>query len=302
MRDVSMPATEYVLFTNPQKKTKNYRVNYTDLEKSAELEQGWRFYDMTQNPPETFQSWTICYRQASNIQQVEVIYSMPANPYYITGRYRIDCFVPDRHASVLEANFSIIHDMDEQGDPVEDKITINFQAASNEWKSLGEYELNVGDNPLIGTVHQFDNSPQNNGRRKPREISFGPIRWVPLYQTPEPLYVAANDMERCTTIYLDQVQNCWRRNGRLFHRMDTTTLQKNGPLGLSGAGAEVPPARYKWITCPASLKRGSTASKPLFHRAPAPPRPITPSKPVPGHRMKCERPSTKLKIVINGLL
>jgi murein DD-endopeptidase MepM/ murein hydrolase activator NlpD len=204
MRAVSMPATEYVFLSNPHKNTKKYRINYADPEKSAELDQGWQFYDMTQNPPETFQSWTICYRQASNFQQLEVLYFMPANPYYIPGRYRIDCFVPDRHASVLEANFSIIHKMDEQGNPVEEKVTINFRAASNEWRSLGEYDLDVGNGQRIGTVRQFDISSQTNARRKPREISFGPIRWVPLYQTPEPLYVAANDLERCTTRYLDQ--------------------------------------------------------------------------------------------------
>jgi murein DD-endopeptidase MepM/ murein hydrolase activator NlpD len=201
-----MPASEYVILKNPHNNGKQYQINYTDPQELAELDQGWRFYDMTQNPPERFQTWMIWYRQASGQKQVEVIYHMPANPYYIPGRYRIDCFVPDRHASVLEANFSIIHEMDEQGNPVEKSVTLNFRAASNEWLSLGEFDLAIGSSPSIGSVRQFDNNPQNPTRKKPREISFGPIRWVPLYQMAEPYYVVTDDQQLCTINYLDPDQ------------------------------------------------------------------------------------------------
>jgi murein DD-endopeptidase MepM/ murein hydrolase activator NlpD len=49
------------------------------------------------------------------------------------------------------------------------------------WYSLGDFILNPGNHPLQGRVRQFDMSLEE----PPTEISFGPVRWVPMLPKPE---------------------------------------------------------------------------------------------------------------------
>jgi len=79
---------------------------------------------------------------------------------------------------------------------------------SNAWVSLGEYTLDLDRGPLIGQVRQFDDTPESlkTPARKDREISFGPVRWVPLYQPADPLYVALDDPKHAQLEYLDLAQ------------------------------------------------------------------------------------------------
>jgi murein DD-endopeptidase MepM/ murein hydrolase activator NlpD len=48
------------------------------------------------------------------------------------------------------------------------------------WQPLGEFYLDPSQHPHIGRVRQFDLSREE----PPREISFGPVRWVPLLVPP----------------------------------------------------------------------------------------------------------------------
>jgi murein DD-endopeptidase MepM/ murein hydrolase activator NlpD len=200
-----MPVSVSVLLTNPKKSKKNYTITYTDPEDKANLETGWLAYDMTQNTPDKYQPWRIWYRQVSAQRQIEVTYHMPSNNYFIPGRYRIDCFVPDQHATVRDASFAVTRAIDGQGHAVEETINLDFWPVNNEWVPLGEFNFDIGRSPEIGKVRQFDDSSKNLtiGNIKKREVSFGPIRWVPLYQTPEPIYVGVDDPLNCAIDYYD---------------------------------------------------------------------------------------------------
>jgi murein DD-endopeptidase MepM/ murein hydrolase activator NlpD len=48
------------------------------------------------------------------------------------------------------------------------------------WVSLGEYDLEPGKEPMSGRVRQFDLSLED----PPVEISFSPVRWVPMIPLP----------------------------------------------------------------------------------------------------------------------
>jgi len=177
-------------------------VEYLNVKKDLD---GWKTYEIPASPPATPAKQQIWYRKARNDRHITVTYKMPTPPAFISGRYRIDVFVPDQHASVTRASFTVTDRLDAGNKPVETSLKVNMDKVSNVWVSLGEYELDLAGGPLIGQVRQFDDTDESlkMGGGKDREISFGPVRWVPLYQTADPLYVRLDDPENAHVQYLD---------------------------------------------------------------------------------------------------
>jgi murein DD-endopeptidase MepM/ murein hydrolase activator NlpD len=178
-----------------------FRVTY-HRDEASDLP-GWREYDFGGNPPTLLGQPRVWFRAANRQLRVEVAYRMRRPLPFINGRYRIEVFVPDKHATVTKARFAVTESLDGQGMPVEKEVEVNMLAASNEWVPLGEFTLDLGTDStpcagdvrgqgrsrrrggrgqgLIGRVRQFDHTGEPR-RGSVREISFGPVRWVPLYQ------------------------------------------------------------------------------------------------------------------------
>jgi len=147
--------------------------------KRAELEGGWHRF---QRPdPSTGRSYNIWYRSTNRNKEVQVDYLMP--PTAAAGRYRVEVFVPGRHATTRRAIFTVAHHVrTENGQTVYDDTlsVVNMYDLYDVWYPLGEFDLDPAANPLSGRVRQYDLSLEE----PPLEISFGPVRWVPLFTQP----------------------------------------------------------------------------------------------------------------------
>lgn len=184
----------------------NRRGRFSLVEYRGEVEdvEGWELYDLTVAPTESLSEPQIWYRRASRERRVDVTYKMQRPLAFISGDYRVEVFVPDQHASVTKASFSVTKSLDAAGKPVETAVTIDMLHVSNEWVPLGEFGLALDKEGLVGRVRQSDDTDENlkTSQGKDREISFGPVRWVPLYQLADPIYAKLDDPERAELHYL----------------------------------------------------------------------------------------------------
>jgi murein DD-endopeptidase MepM/ murein hydrolase activator NlpD len=60
-------------------------------------------------------------------------------------------------------------------------VIVNMYDQYDTWYSLGDFILNPGGHPWSGRVRQYDMSLES----PPTEISFGPVRWVPMLPKPQ---------------------------------------------------------------------------------------------------------------------
>ena len=153
----------------------NFKVEYSPGMNAAALDAGWSRFNRPD--PNTGKTWYIWYRSSSNKQQMAVNFTMPKAPL---GLYRVEVFVPGKNATTKKALFSIANKFRmENGQPVwEDSLaTVDMSTAFDQWVSLGEYVLEPNNQPLSGRVRQYDFTQEN----PPTRVSFGPVRWVPLY-------------------------------------------------------------------------------------------------------------------------
>ncbi len=181
-----MPRTVIARMTDPTQSSrgKTYYADYAARIKAddalqASLETQWSLYQAGD-----IQLW---YRPASSKTQVEAAFPMPSDVRNISGLYRIECFVPDKNASAIARYVLTVQD--DQNNLVEKTAFINQNHYSNTWVPLGDFRLSIGDTPVLpqlGQVRQFDDTRQANVQKL--KVAFGPVRWVPLYQTPDPLY------------------------------------------------------------------------------------------------------------------
>ncbi len=161
---------------------RNFAVTYEDggsPAKRAALEAGWKRF---QRPdPATGQSYNIWYRSTNHNKEVQVDHSMPAGSK--AGRYRVEVFVPGKHATSRRVIFTVAHNFRvEQGQPAYDDTlsVVNMYDLFDVWYPLGEFDLDVGANPWSGRVRQYDLSLEE----PPMEMAFGPVRWVPMFTQP----------------------------------------------------------------------------------------------------------------------
>lgn len=173
-----MPAPIYVTNDDPI----NFSVTYEDggsPAKRAELEAGWKRF--ARPDPATGKTYNLWYRMTNRNKEVQVDHKMPAGSP--AGRYRVEVFVPGKHATSRRAIFTIAHNFRvEAGKPAYDDTVavVNQYDLFDVWHPLGEFDLDVSGNPMSGRVRQYDLSLEE----PPLEISFCPVRWVPLFAQP----------------------------------------------------------------------------------------------------------------------
>ena len=173
-----MPGPITVLNQDPL----NFSVIYYDNgdpAKRAALEAQWLTFD--RKDPSTGQTYTIWSRPTSGTMDVTIDHTLPAGTP--AGRYRIETFVPGKHATTRKALFTISHGFrTENGQVVHEEplAVIDMYDVYDTWVSLGEFELDPIHYPLSGRVRQYGLSLE-----MPRaEVSFGPVRWSPLFAQP----------------------------------------------------------------------------------------------------------------------
>lgn len=170
-----MADTIYVLNDDTENCVLDY-LDHGDLARREFLQSRWQFFDRTD--PARHETYRMLLRQTNAVAEVMVDHRLPlaASP----GWYRVETFIPGRHATTRRAIFSIahlLHPTEIGGWHLDERmVVVNMHDLYDVWHSLGEFYLEIGRHPEIGRVRQFDLTREN----PPEEISFGPVRWVPL--------------------------------------------------------------------------------------------------------------------------
>lgn len=169
----------YVVNEDPLFFSVHYHDHGDPVKRSA-LQTGWQIFE--RSDPATRQNYKIWVRPSNEVVEVTVDRLLP--PGTPAGYYRIETFVPARHANTRKAVFTIVTDADPPAEGrerlTEQLVILDMLDANDVWCSLGEYYLDQGKHPLIGRVRQVDLSRED----PPREIAYGPVRWVPLAFAP----------------------------------------------------------------------------------------------------------------------
>lgn len=174
-----MPGTIFVFNDDPQYFAIHYLDN-GDPDRQAVLQAQWQTFSRTD--PARRQTYKMWVRPTNSALEVIVEHALPsASP---PGRYRVETFVPGKHATTRQAIFSVAHNMHRSinGEvELDEKLAlVDMYELSDVWHPLGEFQLDPGLHPKIGRVCQYDVSRED----PPAEISFGPLRWVPLAVLP----------------------------------------------------------------------------------------------------------------------
>jgi murein DD-endopeptidase MepM/ murein hydrolase activator NlpD len=178
-----------------------------DATKHAQIESEWKRF--TRADPATNTNYTFWYRPTKRGQSVKVDRLMP--PDSPMGRYRVEVFVPGRHATTRKAIFSVANNFRTVDNvPQYDETTamVDMYDLYDVWASLGEFILDPGSNPMSGRVRQYDMSLED----PPAEITFGPVRWVPIPkggETPRFDMPMGTQVERDAPITLGIVATGW---------------------------------------------------------------------------------------------
>ena len=110
------------------------------------------------------------YRKTVNAQ---TLYAQYFPDLKKAGRYLIEVFIPGQHATTRGAQYFVVHHEAKQ--PKEAHLTINQLETSNQWVSLGSYDLD----PKLensGRVNLVDQTSDTDART----IVFSAIRWTPV--------------------------------------------------------------------------------------------------------------------------
>ncbi|MFZ6029489.1 MAG: M23 family metallopeptidase [Chloroflexota bacterium] len=173
-----MASAVYVTVGDP----KNFSIKYEDGGQPArlkELESRWRRF--ARRDPSSGQDYHILYRPSSRNKDVQVDWLMPSTAPL--GIYRVEVFIPGRHATCKQAIFTVTNNFRvENGQVAYDDtlVIVNMYDLYDVWYPLGEFILDPGSHPWSGRVRQYDMSLEE----PPTEISFGPVRWVPVLPKP----------------------------------------------------------------------------------------------------------------------
>ena len=165
----------YIPNDDPQYFSINY-LDHGDPTRRAVLYAQWQSFNRLD--PSTRQSHKIWVRPSNYQTEVTVDHLMP--PASPAGRYRVETFVPGKHASTRKAIFTIATGVrpSEKGDlHLEETLAVvDMSALFDVWTPLGEFYLDPTRHADIGRVRQYDIS----GEEPPEEVSFGPVRWLPV--------------------------------------------------------------------------------------------------------------------------
>jgi murein DD-endopeptidase MepM/ murein hydrolase activator NlpD len=162
--------------------TNYFAVTYFDNDDSARrsfLESQWKTFN--RYDPAMNQSYQIWCRPTNPNLEVLVDHFFPKKN--IPGRYRVETFIPAIHATSRRVIFTVTHAVNIVSDQPQEETSMAVVDMSNlkdVWQPLGEFQLDGSIHPFIGKVRQYDLSLED----PPVEISFGPVRWVPLFIDP----------------------------------------------------------------------------------------------------------------------
>jgi murein DD-endopeptidase MepM/ murein hydrolase activator NlpD len=173
----NMPSTVYVGTKIRRFFSIIYESNVDPARKIA-LEALWKRFNRFD--PSTGRTYSILYRPTNRKLEMHVDYRMP--PESPPGRYRVEVFIPGRHATTRRAIFSIAHNfrIENNVEVHDDKVSVvDMYHLYDVWFPLAELDFDPGANPQSGRVRQYELSLED----PPAEITFGPIRWVPLFTT-----------------------------------------------------------------------------------------------------------------------
>lgn len=170
-----MPTPTYVVNEDPLFFSVQYS-DHGDPVKRGALQTGWQVFDrLDPATQETYRIWT---RPSNDTVEVTVDRLLP--PGTPAGYYRLETFVPARHATTRKAVFTIVTNAqppDGGREKLDEALVLLDMLDLNDvWCSLGEFYLDPTIHPLIGRVRQVDLSRED----PPRLVAFGPVRWVPL--------------------------------------------------------------------------------------------------------------------------
>jgi murein DD-endopeptidase MepM/ murein hydrolase activator NlpD len=167
--------TIYVLNEDPV----NFVVEYFDNGDPARrstLQAQWQYFNRFD--PGRRQYYKVWLRSTQAALDVSVDHLLPADAP--AGRYRVETFVPAKHATTQQAVFLIgtgAHPDDKGEAQLDESLAlVDMNALYDTWHPLGEYDLEPSSHPWVGRVRQLSYSRED----PPREISFGPVRWVPM--------------------------------------------------------------------------------------------------------------------------
>lgn len=155
---------------------------HVDNTRKIYLESLWKHFNRPD--PATGQSYYIWYRPTNRKLEMYVDYSMPVDAP--SGRYRVEVFIPGRNATTRQAAFTIANNFRETSGQLayEDTlIVVDMYHLYDVWHPLGEYFLEPAKNTLSGRVRQYETTLED----PPEKISFGPVRWVPLFAEQPPV-------------------------------------------------------------------------------------------------------------------
>lgn len=160
---------------------KNFIVKYQDGGNPSlkiQLETSWKHFNRTDLA--TGNVYHIWYRPAANKTQVTTDYVMPKEAPL--GLYRVETFVPGKNATTRKAFFTVANNFRLENDKKrfdDTMVSIDMFDSFDQWVSLGEYLLDPATDTLSGRVRAFDLTMEPFGTM----ITFGPVRWVPLFTT-----------------------------------------------------------------------------------------------------------------------
>jgi len=174
-----VPGTIYVPNNHPQ----HFYIRYFDNGdpvRRQELQEAWSPFKRFD--PSTGLTFDMLMRPSNHTVELSVAYSLP--PESLPGRYRIEVFVPGEHATTRKAVFTIGQDVELGDDGVahirDALVLVDMRDENDVWYVLGDFDLDTSLHPDIGRVLQYDITRED----PPKEVSFGPVRWVPLLPSP----------------------------------------------------------------------------------------------------------------------
>ena len=157
-----------------------YYLDNGDPDRRSALQAQWKTFSRTD--PARRQTYKMWVRPTNPALEVIVEHLLPSSSP--PGRYRVETFVPGKHATTRQAIFSVAHNshrtLHGEVELDESLAIVDMYELNDVWHPLGEFQLDPGQHPKIGRVCQYDISRED----PPAEISFGPLRWVPLAVLP----------------------------------------------------------------------------------------------------------------------
>ncbi|MCS7248524.1 MAG: M23 family metallopeptidase [Anaerolineales bacterium] len=160
---------------------RNFVITYhaEDSTRIEYLKSQWRRFRCYD--PALAQTYEILSRPTNPNLEVTVDRYLPAGAP--AGPYRVEVFVPAKHATSKRVIFTITHHINYSTAAAQEEysyVMVDMSELSDVWHPLGEFYLDPALGREIGKVRQYDLSLEE----PPAEAAYGPVRWLPLFPLP----------------------------------------------------------------------------------------------------------------------